>query len=87
MPVTTLAVVLGAAAVAATDAPYNSAFEGYRPFEATEVQDWRQSNETVRAIGGWRAYAREIQGGAAAPAAQVPASGTKAPDPHQGHHK
>jgi hypothetical protein len=87
MPITPLAVVLGAAAVAAADAPYNSAFEGYRPFEATQVQDWRQSNETVRAIGGWRAYAREIQGGGPAPAARVPASGATPADPHQGHHK
>ncbi|TWO70046.1 hypothetical protein FN976_17045 [Caenimonas sedimenti] len=44
-------------------APYRSAFEGYRPFEAIEIQDWRKSNDTVREIGGWRAYAREIHGG------------------------
>ena len=43
---------------------YSSAFEGYRPFAADEVGDWRKANETVREIGGWRAYAREIQGGA-----------------------
>ena len=70
---------------------YSSAFEGYRPFEAGEVQDWRKSNDTVRDIGGWRAYAREIQGGAAPsqaqPGAAVPAQGqqTRPADPHQGH--
>lgn len=72
---------------------YSSAFEGYRPFEAGEVQDWRKSNDTVREIGGWRAYAREIQGGSApAPAqptgpASAPGQQTKPVDPHQGHHK
>lgn len=60
---------------------YQSAFEGYRPFSAQDVGDWRQANETVREIGGWRAYAREIQAGAAAPqpASQTPAQGTNAP--------
>lgn len=71
---------------------YRSAFEGYRPFEPGEVQDWRQSNDTVREIGGWRAYAREIQGGAS-PASARPAPASSAPgqarpaDPHQGHHR
>ena len=63
---------------------YRSAFEGYRPFAAEEVQDWRRSNDTARDIGGWRAYAREMQGGAQA---QKPdASQPKAADPHAGHH-
>lgn len=42
---------------------YSSAFEGYKSFSANEVGDWRKANETAREIGGWRAYAREIQGG------------------------
>lgn len=63
---------------------YRSAFEGYRPFATGEVQDWRRSNDTARDIGGWRAYAREMQGGAQprTPAASPP----KAADPHAGHH-
>jgi hypothetical protein len=62
---------------------YRSAFDGYRPFAAAEVQDWRRSNAAVRDIGGWRAYAREMQRGAQpqAPAASQP----KAADPHAGH--
>ncbi|WP_143762961.1 hypothetical protein [Ramlibacter tataouinensis] len=81
-------------------ATYASAFEGYRPFAAGDVQDWRKSNDTVRDIGGWRAYAREIagsapdgagqaQGPAAQPArqGQAPAVSPKATDPHQGHPK
>ena len=82
-----------AAAQPATQAApsYRSAFEGYRPFEAGEVQDWRKSNDTVRDIGGWRAYAREVQGGAAPASAQPatpPASTglqTKPADAHRGH--
>jgi hypothetical protein len=74
---------------------YTSAFEGYRPFAAEEVQDWRKSNDTVREIGGWRAYAREIHGqGAAhprppasAPQGQASAGGQKDHDPHAGHHR
>lgn len=74
----------------AEQATYRSAFEGYRPFEAAEVQDWRKSNDTVREIGGWRAYAREIQQGAKEEPAQVPqrsAPQSPAADPHQGHRK
>ena len=70
-----------ALAQSATPAPaapavleHRSAFEGYRPFAAEEVQPWRQSNDTVRDIGGWRVYAREISG-ANAPAAALPKSG------------
>lgn len=82
-----------AAAASTAAAPaYQSAFEGYRAFEGGAVQDWRKSNDTVREAGGWRAYAREMRGGA-----QVPSSAASAPqiaspqavpavsDPHGGH--
>ncbi|HEY8360448.1 MAG TPA: hypothetical protein VIL30_23575 [Ramlibacter sp.] len=73
------------------DASYRSAFEGYRPFASVEVRDWRQSNDTVRDIGGWRAYAREIQGAAQGPAPDASRAGSspvapaRAADLHQGH--
>ena len=90
----TAAFAVSLAAGAQTAAPaapanaggYRSAFEGYRSFSAEEVGDWRQANETVREIGGWRAYAREIQGGAVAPApsaSQTPPQGTNTPAPGQ----
>ena len=76
----------------AATAPYASAFDAYRSFSAGEVGDWRHANETVREIGGWRAYAREIQGGAAQSA--TPPSGaapSAAPSPpasgQQEHHR
>lgn len=69
-------------------ATYRSAFEDYRSFAAGEVQDWRKSNDVVREIGGWRAYAREIQQGApgsAAPAQDDKAGATLEPvRPHHG---
>ena len=80
------------AASSAAAPVYQSAFEGYRPFEDGKVQDWRKSNDTVRDVGGWRAYAREMRGGAQAPAsaASAPRGGASEPqpaavDPHAGH--
>lgn len=76
---------------------YDSAFDGYRPFEAGEVQDWRQSNDTVRDVGGWRAYARERQAGPPppgdgavkqpSPPARTPGAAPAPADPHAGHHR
>lgn len=54
--------------------PYRSAFEGYRPFAEEKVASWKEANDTVGRIGGWRAYARQ---------AQEP----KAAAPHAGHGK
>lgn len=76
--VSVLAASLSLAVQATTPAPptgvdpkYESAFEGYRPFTESKIQDWRKSNDTVRDIGGWRAYAREINGDGEAPAAKA----------------
>lgn len=74
-----------AAAPAAAPRPsleYRSAFEDYRPFAPVEVQPWRQSNDTVRDIGGWKAYAREISG-----AKGPPATPPKPAPGHGGHAK
>lgn len=64
-----------AAPAAASVPAFRSAFEGYQPFADAQPMPWRAANETVRARGGWKAYARE----AAEPA---PAA---TPDPHAGH--
>ena len=74
---------------------HRSAFEGYRPFGQEEVQPWRQTNDTVRDAGGWRAYAREMHSPEMptpeAPATDKPgAAGSALPpqsaqDPHAGH--
>lgn len=86
------AVGAGAQTAGAPLAPagYQSAFEGYQAYGDEKLQPWKESNDTVGKIGGWRAYAREAQGaqpapakdpaGAGAPAGAVPA----AADPHAG---
>ena len=101
LPVTWLA-VLGAlaaaaqaqtapAAHAAMPAPaaapgWRSAFDGYQPFSDEKTLSWRQANDTVQSVGGWRAYAREAaQPASAAASASAPAKG--AADPHGAHHK
>ncbi len=38
---------------------YRSALETYRRFVDDPPIPWREANETVNRIGGWRAYARE----------------------------
>ncbi|MDO8279459.1 MAG: hypothetical protein Q8K31_02535 [Burkholderiaceae bacterium] len=59
---------------------YRSAFNGYQRFDDEAVQSWKDSNATVERIGGWRAYARQVQ--APAPA---PSSAGKAGKAHEGH--
>jgi hypothetical protein len=42
---------------------YRSAWSGYRPFADEKVISWKDANDEVRRIGGWRAYLRESQSG------------------------
>lgn len=68
-------------AAALTELSWRSALADYQPFRDEKVQPWRASNDTVGAVGGWRAYAKE---------ARQPAStgeAVPAPDPHAGHRK
>lgn len=61
------------AAVPATT--YRSAFRGYRAPAEDVVISWRDANDLVGSIGGWRVYAREAQEPTSrdkAPAAQTP---------------
>jgi hypothetical protein len=58
---------------------YESAFKRLRPQREEAPRSWKEANDEVARIGGWRAYARE----AAQPdAASAPASG---PSGHQHH--
>ena len=54
--------------------PYRSAFEHYQPFAEDKVLPWKEANDTVRAIGGWRAYAKEANEEAGA--SQAPPAGS-----------
>ena len=53
------------AAAEGAGSAYRSAFDGYRGFTDQPVQSWRKANDDVGRIGGWKAYAREGQGGGA----------------------
>lgn len=73
---------------------YRSAFEGYQPYTEEKPVNWKEANDSVGRIGGWREYAKEAQQpdpGSAAPAAPAPAPAPAAdsakPDPHAGHAK
>jgi hypothetical protein len=52
---------------------YESAFTRFRRWSAETPVSWRQANDTVTGIGGWRVYAREAQQVDAAPAPNPPA--------------
>ena len=86
---TTLAVQAQAAAKAARPDPldpnasvpalsYESSFSQYRRLGDEKPVSWRDANDTVTRIGGWRVYAREAQqpdpAPAAKPGAAVPAT-------------
>jgi hypothetical protein len=51
---------------------YRSSLGEHRSYQASEVGSWRNANETVNRIGGWRAYAREAE-------APTSASGVSSP--------
>ena len=72
-------------AAASRPAPpeYRSAFEGYQPYTDEKMRSWKEANDNVGRIGGWRNYSREksqSQPSSSAPAA----SGGSAP--HTNHH-
>jgi hypothetical protein len=57
---------------------HRSALRGYRSAHEVPATPWREANDTVGRVGGWRAYARE----AAAPDGAASAAG---PGAHRGH--
>jgi len=59
---------------------YTSVFAHYKGYSDQAVQSWRDANERVGQIGGWRAYARET-------AAQPSSSTSPAANPRLGHHE
>ena len=52
---------------------FRSAFEGYQPYTDEKMQDWKQANDRVGQIGGWREYAKEAS---RAEASDSPAPGS-----------
>lgn len=82
-----------AADVAVPRVDYQSPFRSYRAFQPEEVAPWRERNDTVGTIGGWRTYAREAQpaplstttGGEAPPRGAAPVTPQGANDAHAHH--
>jgi hypothetical protein len=70
---------------------YESSFAQYRRLSDEKPISWRDANDTVTRIGGWRVYAREAQQPDTAPAAMPvdakpaaqPASAGAAPKPNE----
>ncbi len=66
----------------ATPLQYFSIFTQYQPFKEQPLLPWREANDAVEKIGGWRFYAKEAQQADAAGKPAGPPAGT---DPHAGH--
>jgi len=63
---------------------YQSSFSQYRRLDDGKLVSWRDANDTVTRIGGWRVYAREAQQPAAAASATTgPASPASAPQSNE----
>ncbi len=85
-PAATVAPASAAAAVRApastavgSDLTYRSTLEGYQPFADEKRASWREANDNVGRIGGWRAYANEAQGTATTPGGHGGHGGTPTP--------
>lgn len=73
---------------------YFSVFTRYRSFREQPLSSWKETNDTVGKIGGWRFYARDAQQpgtGASADGAESdaekkqPSGPIERPDQHSGH--
>jgi len=60
-------------------AAHASALSDYRKLTEEPVISWREANETVNRIGGWRAYAREASEPERAPVGNQPPPAGKTP--------
>jgi hypothetical protein len=69
LPLAAAFFVAAAAAQSPVPQAYGSPLADYQPFSEEEVISWREANDRVGRIGGWRAYARESQPPGTAPPA------------------
>lgn len=61
---------------------YISIFTQYHPFKEQPLLPWREANDIVGEIGGWRFYAKEAQ---QTDKAEKPVGLPMNIDPHSGH--
>lgn len=55
---------------------YQSVFEGYQAMSEPRLTPWRAANDTVRDVGGWRAYAKEAAASDATATTPIPQPST-----------
>ena len=80
---------------AAPPLAYRSPFHDYRGFGEDNLIPWKQANDDVGRIGGWRVYAREASAPspppapvtAPAPTATAPPAGRKPARTDHDHHR
>lgn len=65
---------------------YSSVFKNYHGYREEAVASWREANDTVGRIGGWRYYLEEAsQSESSVPTAPLPISLSEESDTHSGH--
>ncbi|PUE58551.1 hypothetical protein B9Z44_02405 [Limnohabitans curvus] len=64
-----------------TNLHYQSAISGYKSYSDQKVLSWREANDRVGQIGGWRAYAKE------ASLDEIKNMAPVSTDSHSGHHE
>lgn len=55
----------------------------YKAYEPQSIQSWKEANDNVGRIGGWRNYSRETSQGQPSPSAPAASGGSA---PHTNHH-
>lgn len=81
----------GSAAVTTATSPlrFESTLSRYKPMTDQKLGSWREANDTVTRIGGWRTYLKEAQtpdSKSITPVIVPDAAATPvAPTPHSGH--
>ncbi|MFN3630530.1 MAG: hypothetical protein ACK4XK_10840 [Casimicrobiaceae bacterium] len=64
---------------------YRSVLDAYRRLSEVPVGSWREANDTVARIGGWRAYAAEAQAAESDRSASPSPPGTPSRTPGHEH--
>jgi hypothetical protein len=65
---------------------YQSPLKAYQGFTEQPLHDWREANDLVGRIGGWRTYAQEPWEQPAEPASAADSPSAKPMEPQHGHH-
>jgi len=69
----------GANPIWAQPLQYRSLLSNYAPYNDQAVRPWREANDRVQRIGGWRTYAKEVSD-------KTPASGDSGTNGHNATH-